>query len=211
MKNNLIVLAIFGIGCLAVGCLAGAGFQPEADMHNWSLCILYALMLQVGIGIGSNRGLQQELKKLSPKMLLVLAATIIGTLAFSAAASLLLSQWSVFDCMAVGSGFAYYSLSSILITQFKEPSIGLQLATELGTIALLSNIIREMMSLVGAPLIRKYFGQLAPISAAGVNSMDVLLPSITRYSGKEVMPIAIFHGILIDLSVPFFVNLFCNL
>ena len=206
MKNNLIVLAIFGIGCLA-----GAGFQPEADMHNWSLCILYALMLQVGIGIGSNRGLQQELKKLSPKMLLVPAATIIGTLAFSAAASLLLSQWSVFDCMAVGSGFAYYSLSSILITQFKEPSIGLQLATELGTIALLSNIIREMMSLVGAPLIRKYFGQLAPISAAGVNSMDVLLPSITRCSGKEVMPIAIFHGILIALSVPFFVNLFCNL
>lgn len=206
MKNNLIVLAIFGIGCLA-----GAGFQPEADMHNWSLCILYALMLQVGIGIGSNRSLQQELKKLSPKMLLVPVATIIGTLAFSAAASLLLSQWSVFDCMAVGSGFAYYSLSSILITQFKEPSIGLQLATELGTIALLSNIIREMMSLVGAPLIRKYFGQLAPISAAGVNSMDVLLPSITRCSGKEVMPIAIFHGILIDLSVPFFVNLFCNL
>lgn len=202
MKNNLIVLAIFGIGCLA-----GAGFQPEADMHNWSLCILYALMLQVGIGIGSNRSLQQELKKLSPKMLLVPAATITGTLAFSAAASLLLSQWSVFDCMAVGSGFAYYSLSSILITQFKEPSIGLQL----GTIALLSNIIREMMSLVGAPLIRKYFGQLAPISAAGVNSMDVLLPSITRCSGKEVMPIAIFHGILIDLSVPFFVNLFCNL
>lgn len=206
MKNNLIVLAIFGIGCLA-----GAGFQPEADMHNWSLCILYALMLQVGIGIGSNRSLQQELKKLSPKMLLVPAATITGTLAFSAAASLLLSQWSVFDCMAVGSGFAYYSLSSILITQFKEPSIGLQLATELGTIALLSNIIREMMSLVGAPLIRKYFGQLAPISAAGVNSMDVLLPSIMRCSGKEVMPIAIFHGILIDLSVPFFVNLFCNL
>lgn len=206
MKNNLIVLAIFGIGCLA-----GAGFQPEADMHNWSLCILYVLMLQVGIGIGSNRSLQQELKKLSPKMLLVPAATITGTLAFSAAASLLLSQWSVFDCMAVGSGFAYYSLSSILITQFKEPSIGLQLATELGTIALLSNIIREMMSLVGAPLIRKYFGQLAPISAAGVNSMDVLLPSITRCSGKEVMPIAIFHGILIDLSVPFFVNLFCNL
>ena len=206
MKNNLIVLAIFGIGCLA-----GAGFQPEANMHNWSLCILYALMLQVGIGIGSNRSLQQELKKLSPKMLLVPAATIIGTLAFSAAASLLLSQWSVFDCMAVGSGFAYYSLSSILITQFKEPSIGLQLATELGTIALLSNIIREMMSLVGAPLIRKYFGQLAPISAARVNSMDVLLPSITRCSGKEVMPIAIFHGILIDLSVPFFVNLFCNL
>ena len=68
--------------------------------------------------------------------------------------------------MAVGSGFAYYSLSSILITQFKEPSIGLQLATELGTIALLTNIFREMMALLGTPIIKKYFGKLAPISAA---------------------------------------------
>lgn len=67
------------------------------------------------------------------------------------------------------------------------------------------------MALLGTPLIRKYFGKLAPISAAGVNSMDVLLPTITRYSGKEVIPIAIFHGILIDLSVPVFVSFFCNL
>lgn len=206
MKNSITVIAIF-----IVGCVAGARYDIEFDIHNLSLCILYALMLQVGIGIGSNKSLRENLRHVSPKILLVPLATITGTLLFSAVASLLLSQWSVFDCMAVGSGFAYYSLSSILITQFKEPSIGLQLATELGTIALLSNIIREMMALVGAPLIRRYFGKLAPISAAGVNSMDVLLPSITRCSGKEVMPIAICHGILVDLSVPFFVNLFCNL
>ena len=206
MKNSITVIAIF-----IVGCVAGACYDIEFDIHNLSLCILYALMLQVGIGIGSNKSLRESLRHVSPKLLLVPHATITGTLLFSALASLLLSQWSVFDCMAVGSGFAYYSLSSILITQFKEPSIGMQLATELGTIALLSNIIREMMALVGAPLIRRYFGKLAPISAAGVNSMDVLLPSITRCSGKEVMPIAICHGILVDLSVPFFVNLFCNL
>ena len=206
MKNSITVIAIF-----IVGCVAGACYDIEFDIHNLSLCILYALMLQVGIGIGSNKSLRESLRHVGPKILLVPLATITGTLLFSAVASLLLSQWSVFDCMAVGSGFAYYSLSSILITQFKEPSIGMQLATELGTIALLSNIIREMMALVGAPLIRRYFGKLAPISAAGVNSMDVLLPSITRCSGKEVMPIAICHGILVDLSVPFFVNLFCNL
>ena len=206
MKNSITVIAIF-----IVGCVAGACYDIEFDIHNLSLCILYSLMLQVRIGIGSNKSLRESLRHVSPKILLVPLATITGTLLFSAVASLLLSQWSVFDCMAVGSGFAYYSLSSILITQFKEPSIGMQLATELGTIALLSNIIREMMALVGAPLIRRYFGKLAPISAAGVNSMDVLLPSITRCSGKEVMPIAICHGILVDLSVPFFVNLFCNL
>ena len=168
-------------------------------------------MFQIGISIGSNKELKSMISQLRLKFLLIPLATISGTLIFSALASLLLSRWSIFDCMAVGSGFAYYSLSSVLITQFKEASIGLQLATELGTIALLANIFREMMALLGAPLLARYFGRLAPISAAGVNSMDVILPVITRYSGKDMVPVAIFHGLLIDMSVPFFVSMFCKL
>lgn len=207
MKGNLKVLAMFLAGCLSGLFLV----SPDADLHDWSLAVLYVLMFQVGMGMGSHPTLRHQLRQWNWGLVLTPLATIVGTLTFSAAASLVLSQWSVFDCMAVGSGFAYYSLSSILITQFKEPTLGMQLATELGTIALLSNIIREMMALMGAPLFRKYFGRLAPISAAGVNSMDVLLPVITRCSGSEVMPIAIFHGILIDFSVPFFVSLFCRL
>ena len=162
MKGSLTVVAFF-----CAGCLMGVANDFQFDLHDLSMYVLYALMFQVGIGIGSNKKLKELVKSLRPKMLLVPMATIVGTLLFSAFASLLLSQWSVFDCMAVGSGFAYYSLSSILITQFKEPSIGLQLATELGTIALLANIFREMMALLGAPLIRKYFGKLAPISRRG--------------------------------------------
>lgn len=206
MKESLIVVAFF-----CIGCVVGTFNDSQLEVHDLSMYVLYALMLQVGVSIGSNKNLKVLVKSLRFNMLLVPLATIVGTLLFSAFASLLLSQWSVFDCMAVGSGFAYYSLSSILITQFKEPSLGLQLATELGTIALLANIFREMMALLGAPLIRKYFGKLAPISAAGVNSMDVLLPSITLYSGKEMIPLAIFHGILIDMSVPVFVSFFCSL
>mgnify|MGYP003368337123 FL=1 len=206
MKNSIIVFLFF-----CAGCLLGFSGEIKLDAHHISLYILYALMRQVGISIGSNKNLKQIVRQIRLKMLVIPLATIIGTLLFSALASLLLSRWSVFECMAVGSGFAYYSLSSILITQFKEPSIGLQLATELGTIALLSNIIREMMALLGSPLIEKYFGKLAPISAAGVNSMDVVLPVITRYSGKEMIPVAILHGILIDFSVPLFVSFFCSL
>ena len=195
MKGSLIVIVFF-----CVGCIMGVFNKFQFDTHTVSMYILYALMLQVGISIGSNKNLKAIISHLHPKMLLIPLGTITGTLLFSALASILLSQWSVFDCMAVGSGFAYYSLSSILITQFKEP-----------TIALLTNIFREMMALLGTPLIKKYFGKLAPISAAGVNSMDVLLPSISRYSGKEMIPIAILHGILIDISVPVFVSFFCNL
>ena len=197
MKDSLIVLGVFVGGCL----LGVLGYFPvDLKSGNMSIYILYALMFQIGISIGSNKELKSMISQLRLKFLLIPLATISGTLIFSALASLLLSRWSIFDCMAVGSGFAYYSLSSVLITQFKEASIGLQLATELGTIALLANIFREMMALLGAP-----------ISAAGVNSMDVILPVITRYSGKDMVPVAIFHGLLIDMSVPFFVSMFCKL
>ncbi len=208
MKGSLLVLLFFLIGCL----LGIADILPLDKLQgNLTLYVLYALMLQVGISIGCSKNLKSIVSQLRPKFLLIPLATILGTLLFSALASLLLARWSVFDCMAVGSGFAYYSLSSILITQFKEASLGLQLATELGTIALLSNIFREMMALLGTPLLCKYFGKLAPISAAGVNSMDVVLPMITRYSGSDMLPVAILHGLLIDMSVPFFVSFFCQL
>ena len=208
MKSSLIVLCFF-----IAGCLLGMTdlFPSDWNKSNLPMYVLYALMLQVGLSIGSSKNLKYILKEIRLKYLLIPLATISGTLLFSAFASLLLAQWSTFECMAVGSGFAYYSLSSILITQLKEASLGIQLATELGTIALLSNIFREMMALLGTPLLVRYFGKLAPISAAGVNSMDVVLPLITRYSGKDMLPVAIFHGILIDMPVPFFVSFFCQL
>jgi len=146
-----------------------------------------------------------------PKLLLVPLATIIGTLTASALVSLLISKWSVFDCLAVGSGFAYYSLSSILITELKEASLGVQMATELGTIALMANIIREIFALLGAPLFVRYFGRLAPICAGGATTMDTTLPIITRYSGKDLVFVSIFHGILVDFTVPFFVSFFCSM
>ena len=208
MKNNLIVILCFTAG---IFCGTFANTTISTYCEKLPQFLLYALVIQVGLNLGANAELGKMVKDIRFSSLLLPFFTIIGTLVFSAAASLLLTSWNIYDCMAVGSGFAYYSLSSILITQFKEPTIGIQLATELGTIALLTNIFREMMALLGTPLIKKYFGKLAPISAAGVNSMDVLLPSISRYSGKEMIPIAILHGILIDISVPVFVSFFCNL
>ena len=174
----------------------GVANDFQFDLHDLSMYVLYALMFQVGIGIGSNKKLKELVKSLRPKMLLVPMATIVGTLLFSAFASLLLSQWSVFDCMAVGSGFAYYSLSSILITQFKEPSIGLQLATELGTIALLANISRDDSDTAGRPVARYDGSETLPhYSAGGATTMDTTLPIITRTAGQQFVVVSIFHGL----------------
>lgn len=206
MRSSLITLLFF-----LLGGVVGASASVSVDTHRASVYVLYLLMLLLGISLGCSRDPKQIVASLRPDALLLPLATVGGTLLFSAMGGFLLSRWTAFDCMAVGSGFAYYSLSSVLITQFKTASLGLQLATELGTIALLTNVMREMIALLGCPLLIKFFGRLAPISAAGVNSMDVVLPVITRCAGKDIIPVAILHGLLIDLSVPFFVSLFCSL
>ncbi len=208
MKGSLTVVGFFALG----GLLGWSGYLPDSIAENdMAVYVLYLLMFQVGIGIGSDRKLKEILSGIRPRLLLVPLATIVGTLSFSALISLVLTRWSVFDCLAVGSGFAYYSLSSILITELKEPTLGARLATELGTIALIANIIREIFALLGAPLFVKYFGRLSPICAGGATTMDTTLPIITRYCGKELVFVSIFHGILVDFSVPFLVSFFCSL
>ncbi|MDR2969350.1 MAG: lysine exporter LysO family protein [Tannerellaceae bacterium] len=207
MKGSLTVVGFFLLGCL----LGRSDVLPGAVLeNNLTIHVLYILMFLVGLSIGSDEKLKQILSGIRPQLLLLPLSTIIGTLSFTALISLFISEWSVFDCLAVGSGFAYYSLSSILITEMKTASLGVQAATELGTIALIANIIREIFALLGAPLFARYFGRLAPISAGGATTMDTTLPVITRYSGKDLVFVAILHGILVDLSVPFFVSFFCS-
>lgn len=102
-------------------------------------------MFCVGISIGNDPQTLKSFRSLNPRLLFLPVMTILGTLAGCAVVSLFLSHRSPSDCMAVGSGFGYYSLSSIFITEYK--------GAELGTIALLSNIMREIIALLCAPLL----------------------------------------------------------
>lgn len=199
MKGSLIIVAFFALGIL-VGLCDLPFDMSRTDVSFWALC---ALMFCVGFSIGNEPEILKSFKKLNPGLALLPVMTILGTLAATAAVSLLLEERSVTDCMAVGSGFAYYSLSSIFITEYK--------GAELGTVALLSNVIRELITLLGAPLLVRWFGKLAPIASGGATTMDTTLPIITRYSGKEYVVLSIFHGFIVDFSVPFLVTFFCSI
>ena len=199
MSGSLLILAFFGAG---LG-LARLGLIPRYFVeHDATLYLLWLLMGLVGLSIGSDRRLGEILRTLRPRVLLAPLATTVGTFAGVAAASLFLA-YSLADCLAVGAGFAYYSLSSIFITQYK--------GAELGTVALLSNILREILTLVGTPLLVRLLGPLAPISCGGASTMDTPLPIIARYAGRDWIFISIVHAMVLDFSVPFWVIFFCTL
>jgi len=142
MKGSLIIVGFFilGIVCGVMHWLPD--LNAYGNVSFWTLC---ALLFCVGITVGNNTTIIDTFSKLDRRLMLLPLMTIVGTLTSTAIAAIALPHRSLTDCLAVGSGFGYYSLSSIFITQYRGP--------ELGTVALLANIIREVFTLLGAPLL----------------------------------------------------------
>lgn len=181
MRDSLIVFVFFAVGVALGYADAVPTWLLDPDLP---MIILSVMVVLVSLGLGAGDNLHYMLRTFNWRMLLLPLCTIVGTLLFSALGVLVLRGFSLTDCLAVGSGFGYYSLSSVLIADLKSATLGVQGAAELATVALLANVVREMIALFGMPLFARWGGPLAPISVSGVTSMDVCLPSIARYSGS---------------------------
>ena len=148
MKGSLIIIGFFVLGTLCgIFHLIPVDAVMDSKVSFYALC---ALMFSVGLSVGNDPQTLKNFRSLNPRLVFLPIMTILGTLAGSAAVSLILTHRSLTDCLAVGSGFGYYSLSSIFITEYK--------GAELGTIALLANISREILTLLAAPLLVRWFG-----------------------------------------------------
>ena len=197
MKSSIIIVIFFVLGIILGYYIEESVIYVSDDLSTYAL---HFLLFLIGISIGADLKVFKIIKKMHFKILFVPLAVIVGTLLGVAAVSVLFEDIYLNECLAIGSGFGYYSLSSIYITKMS--------GEVLGVVALLSNIIREIITLIGAPILVKYFGKLAPIASGGATSMDTTLPIITRYSGKEFAVISVFSGTVLTIIVPFMVTMF---
>lgn len=144
MKGSLVILVFFILGLFF-------GYfhllPTEVADSSVSFAALCALIFCVGVSIGCDSEVLHTLRHTSPRLLLLPLCTLGGTLAGCLAVSLLLPQCSITDSLAIGSGFGYYSLSSIFITEYRGAA--------LGTVALLANIVRELLTLLASPLLAR--------------------------------------------------------
>lgn len=158
-------------------------FTAGATTH-W---LLIAMLFFVGFGMGNDWEYMKKHWQFSWLIVLLPVISILGSLTGGFVAALITSL-SPGEGVLVSSGFGYYSLSSILITN--------SVSADLGAIALLSNIVREVGTILLAPLLVMFLGRYSPIAAAGATSGDTCLPIISKLSGKDLVPLAVINGFL---------------
>jgi uncharacterized membrane protein YbjE (DUF340 family) len=159
------------------------------------------LILTVGIELGYNRSVFHRLRVLGPKMLLIPFSIVLGSLTGGLMAAFIL-QREIGISLSIASGFGWYSLSGILLTRLVN--------AEVGAIAFLCNVFRELMAVMIIPVIAKHLNFLTSIAPAGATSMDSTLPIISKSTDSETSLISFINGFTLSALVPFLVPFFLN-
>ncbi len=195
-------MVIFPIVALIIGILIGMSHVvPLFILKQAPSTILLLLLFIVGIDIGSNKNVMKEIKRFGLKVIFLPLFIVLGSLAGGLFSGYLLNM-KYCDALAIASGFGWYSLSGILVSNLAN--------VELGTLAFLANLARELFSFFIIPLISKR-GKLICIAPGGATSMDSTLPFIVRYGGSEIAIVAIVSGIVLSALVPIMVPFFLSL
>lgn len=189
---------------LALGIISGLFIFPQKIYAHTGLMMdigLCLLLFFVGIDLGSNKEIFSNLKKVGFKVLMIPAATIAGSL-FGGIICSIIFKMDLFGSLAVASGMSWYTLSAIIITP---------VSAELGTVAFLTNVFREILAFVFIPTIARRIGYLETIAAGAAISMDTGLPIITKNTSQELAVISFISGVIISLSVTVLVPIFVGM
>lgn len=161
--------------------------------------ILYILMFLVGISIGLNRGIVSKIKEYHIKIFVIPAGIIVGSLA-GGIVSGLITGLPLNQSAATAAGMGWYSLSGV--------AIGNLAGAQAGSIAFLSNLLREIFSFFSIPWISKNLNYYTCIAPAGATSEDTTLPMMIRYTNGETVVLSVFNGVICSAAVPFLIS-FC--
>ena len=153
------------------------------------LCLILFL---VGVDMGRQGGVWRDIKEAGLRVLLIPAAVAVGTLAASAAAGLLLPL-SVKDAMAASAGLGWYSLAPMLLADY-SPTVS--------AVAFLSNVIREVLSIILIPLVARRLGFIECVALPGAAAMDTVLPVVVKSTHDRITIYSFVSGVILSFAVP---------
>lgn len=189
------------LASLAAGILCGYFLLPAGavgSLDTISSLALNVLLLSVGIDLGYNKQVFYNLRKQGFRILLVPLSIITGSL-LGGVISVIIFGMPVNLGLAISSGFGWYSLSGVILSNISGP--------EAGTIAFLTNIFREVIAIITIPILAEKLNNLTAIAPAGATSMDTTLPIVTEATDKETAVVSFINGAVLSALVPILVPL----
>ncbi len=162
--------------------------------------LLYGMLFFVGMSLVqkdiSFKGILSD-KAVLLLPLITIVGSYLGTLLTP-----LVTPYTIKEGLGMVSGFGWYSLSGILISDLGYPV--------LGSVSFLVNLLRESFAFFIIPLLgrlgRRYF--YPAVCTAGATSMDVTLVLLTSHFGTKVIIASIYHGVVMSLVSPLLIPLF---
>ena len=188
------------IAAVASGIVLGLFLFPEQLVQYIGIVIdmgLCALLFFVGIDIGRNKDIINQIKACGFRMLLVPMMIALGSITGSMAGGFLIGL-PFNESGAVGAGLGWYSLSAIILSDY---------SAEIGAVAFITNVCRELFALMAIPFIARYIGKLESIAPAGATAMDTSLPVVSRATDSRTAVVSFISGVVLSLLVPVLVPL----
>lgn len=186
---------------LVGGLLFGYLFLDTGVKDTLDLILMSALDIMIfiaGIEIGSNRGILKRICNVHSALLAlaipfaVACGSICGALLLGHIAGL-----SAYDSLLVGGGLGWYSFSSVVISAMYS--------TEIGTVAFLANMMREISGFFLIPLLVRVHKFLA-LAPSGAATMDSGLPVVIKYTNLHVGMYSFINGLVLTLIVPVLIS-----
>lgn len=186
---------------LVGGLIFGYLFLDTGVKDTLDLILMSALDVMIfiaGIEIGSNRGILKRICNVHSALLAlaiplaVACGSICGALLLGHIAGL-----SAYDSLLVGGGLGWYSFSSVVISTMYS--------TEIGTVAFLANMMREISGFFLIPLLVRVHKFLA-LAPSGAATMDSGLPVVIKYTNLHVGMYSFINGLVLTLIVPVLIS-----
>ncbi|HEQ1858715.1 TPA: lysine exporter LysO family protein [Providencia alcalifaciens] len=185
-------------GVLLVGFLVGlTGFKFLHYADKGSQVALMLLLLLVGVQL-RNSGMHIRQILINRRGTTIALVMGVSALIGGAAAAFFLGL-PIKMGLAIASGFGWYSLTGILITDAYGPVMG--------SAAFFNDLLRELTAIMLIPLIINRYRSTA-LGICGSTSMDFTLPVLQRSGGVSIVPAAIVHGFVLSLITPILMAFF---
>ena len=194
-----VILAILAFGVATGAFLLPASF---ANIDGFISVGLIVVLLLVGISVGRQKDLLEQLRRMGTRILLIPLMIGLGSIFGSITAGVLVLGMLWHEAGAAGAAFGWYSFVGVELTKH---------SAYLGSLAFIMNISREMIALVIIPLVAKTIGKLETTGPAGASAMSIALPLISRATDANITIIAFISGTTLALMVPIVVPLIIKL